>query len=79
MTLKGKRTLIFAVLLIVAGGLEAKWKLLQPFLTPETYGISLVIIGAIVAILRALTTTPLFMAWLDADGDQSWPKESGLQ
>jgi hypothetical protein len=71
MTLKGKRTLIFAALLIIAGVVETKWALLQPYLAPDTYGIGLIVIGVIVACLRSITSTALFQEWLGSGEEKT--------
>ncbi len=62
--MKGYRTLIFAVLLALAGTLELQFKLLQPYMTPGRYAVASIAIAAVVAVLRVLTNTPVFQAYL---------------
>lgn len=53
------RTMIFSLLLVVFGAIEAGFPYLQNIIDPAYYGSILVIIGVIVAVLRFLTTGPL--------------------
>jgi hypothetical protein len=52
------KTINFAAILAVLGVVEANFQVLQPFLG-EHYGTLLVVIGAITAGLRVVTTQPL--------------------
>lgn len=55
--MKGYRTLLFAVLLAIAGALEQfDWVQVIP---EQWSGIALAVIGVIVAWLRKITTSPL--------------------
>jgi hypothetical protein len=49
----------FAFALAVLGALFELFPYLQSLLDPRFYGVSLVVIGIIVAVLRFLTTQPL--------------------
>lgn len=69
MTLKGNRTMLFAVLLVFTGILEQKWPLMQQLLSPDAYDIGLIVIGIIVGFLRAITDTPMFQAYLNNEPD----------
>ena len=53
------RTMWFSFALVVFGALEAGFPYLQSIIDPQYYGIILVSIGVIVAILRFLTTGPV--------------------
>ena len=53
------RTMWFSFALVVFGALEAGFPYLQSVIDPQYYGIILVTIGVIVAILRFLTTGPV--------------------
>lgn len=59
MRMRKSRTMWFAFLLVVFGALEAGFPYLQNIIDPRYYGIILVTIGIIVAILRFLTTGPI--------------------
>ena len=53
------RTMWFSFALVVFGALEAGFPYLQSVIDPQYYGIILVTIGVIVAVLRFLTTGPM--------------------
>lgn len=53
------KTMWFAFALAVLGALFELFPYLQSLLDPRFYGVSLVVIGIIVAVLRFLTTQPL--------------------
>lgn len=53
------KTMWFSLLLVIFGALEAGFPYLQNIIDPQYYGILLVSIGVIVAILRFITTGPL--------------------
>lgn len=53
------KTMWFSLLLVVFGALEAGFPYLQNIIDPQYYGILLVSIGVIVAVLRFLTTGPV--------------------
>ena len=53
------KTMWFSLLLVVFGALEAGFPYLQNIIDPQYYGILLVSIGVIVAILRFITTGPV--------------------
>jgi hypothetical protein len=53
------RTMWFSLLLVVFGALLDNFSYLQSVIDQRYYGILLVIIGVIVAILRFLTTGPV--------------------
>lgn len=53
------KTMWFSFLLVVLGVVYDNFSYVQNIIDPRFYGISLIIIGAIVAILRFITTMPL--------------------
>jgi hypothetical protein len=53
------RTMWFSFLLVVFGALYDNFSYLQNIIDPKYYGIMLVIIGIVVAILRFLTSQPM--------------------
>jgi len=53
------RTMWFSLLLVIFGALEAGFPYLQSVIDPQYYGVILVTIGVIVAVLRFLTIGPL--------------------
>ena len=53
------RTMWFSFALVIFGALEAGFPYLQSVIDPQYYGVILVTIGVIVAVLRFLTTGPL--------------------
>lgn len=53
------RTMWFSLLLVIFGALEAGFPYLQNIIDPKYYGILLVGIGIIVAVLRFITTGPV--------------------
>jgi hypothetical protein len=59
LTIKGYRTVIFAVILAILGAAQVLLPNLQGVITPELYGYITFGIGVMIAGLRAVTTTPL--------------------
>ena len=53
------KTMWFSLLLVVLGALMDNFSYLQSVIDPQYYGIILVVIGIIVAILRFITTEPV--------------------
>lgn len=53
------KTMWFSLLLVIFGALEAGFPYLQNIIDPKYYGILLVGIGVIVAVLRFITTGPV--------------------
>lgn len=53
------KTIWLGLLLVILGALYDNFSYLQEIIEPKVYGITLVIIGIIVAILRFVTTLPL--------------------
>lgn len=53
------KTIWLGLLLVVLGALYDNFSYLQDLIHPKVYGISLVVIGVAVAILRFVTTLPL--------------------
>ena len=53
------RTMVFSFLLVVFGALLDNFSYLQSVIDQRYYGIILVVIGVIVAVLRFLTTGPM--------------------
>ena len=59
MKVRKSKTMWFAFALVVFGALEAGFPYLQNIIDPKYYGILLVAIGVIFAILRFVTTQPI--------------------
>lgn len=55
------KTIMFGLFLAVLGTIQATLETFSTILTPEVYGVVTVVIGAIVAALRYVTTMPLDM------------------
>jgi hypothetical protein len=53
------KTMWFSLALVIFGAIEAGFPYLQTVIDPQYYGILLVAIGVIVAILRFITTGPV--------------------
>ena len=53
------RTMWFSLLLVIFGALEAGFPYLQNIIDAQYYGVLLVSIGVIVAVLRFITTGPV--------------------
>ena len=53
------RTMWFSFLLVVLGAVLDNFSYLQNVIDPKYYGVILVVIGVIVAILRFITTQPM--------------------
>jgi len=59
MNILKSRTIIFSILLAVMGVVQASMNVFTPYLSAQGMGFATVLIGAIVGVLRVLTTTPL--------------------
>lgn len=57
--MRHSKTMWFSLALVVLGALFDLFPTLQSILDPKYYSISLVIIGLVVAVLRALTKEPI--------------------
>lgn len=55
--MKGYRTLLFALLLAVAGAVQATLPAVQKYVTPELYGWATMGVAVLVAIFRIATDT----------------------
>lgn len=53
------RTMWFSFLLVVLGALLDNFSYLQSVIDPKYYGVSLVVIGILVAVLRFVTVSPI--------------------
>ena len=53
------KTMVFSILLAMAGAFQATMGVFSPYMTPEAYGLFTVAVAGVVAILRILTTMPL--------------------
>lgn len=53
------RTMWFSFLLVVFGALLDNFSYLQNVIDPKYYGVILVVIGIVVAVLRFITTQPM--------------------
>ena len=53
------KTMWFSFALVVFGALFDNFSYVQDIIDPRYYGVSLVVIGIIVAVLRFITTQPL--------------------
>lgn len=59
MKARKSKTMWFAFALVVFGAIEAGFPYLQTVIDPAYYGVLLMLIGVIVAILRFVTTQPI--------------------
>jgi hypothetical protein len=57
--MRKSKTMWFALLLVIFGALEAGFPYLESVIAQQYYGVLLVAIGVIVAILRFITTKPI--------------------
>ena len=57
--MRHSKTMWFSLALVIFGALEAGFPYLQNIIDPQYYGVILVAIGIIVAILRFYTTKPM--------------------
>ncbi len=57
--MRQSKTMWFSLALVIFGALEAGFPYLESVIDPRYYGIILVAIGVIVAILRFITTGPI--------------------
>ena len=59
MRARKSKTMWFAFALVVLAAIEAGFPYLQTILDPAYYGVLLMVIGIVVAVLRFITTEPL--------------------
>ena len=57
--MRQSKTMWFSLALVIFGALEAGFPYLQSVIDPRYYGVILVAIGIVVAILRFITTGPV--------------------
>ena len=57
--MRHSKTMWFSLALVIFGALEAGFPYLQSVIDPRYYGVILVAIGIVVAILRFITTGPV--------------------
>lgn len=57
--MRQSKTMWFSLALVILGALFDLFPTLQSILDPKYYSISLVVIGLVVAVLRALTKDPI--------------------
>lgn len=57
--MRQSKTMWFSLALVIFGALEAGFPYLESVIDPRYYGIILIAIGVIVAILRFITTGPV--------------------
>jgi hypothetical protein len=57
--MRKSKTMWFALLLVILGFVADNFSYVQSVIDPKYYGISYIAIGAIVAVLRFVTTKPL--------------------
>lgn len=57
--IRHSKTMWFSLALVIFGSLEAGFPYLQNVIDQQYYGVILVVIGIIVAILRFITTGPI--------------------
>lgn len=53
------KTMLFSIALAVLGVIELNMSLLSTYMSQEVYGIFVIVVGAITAVLRLLTTTSI--------------------
>lgn len=53
------KTMIFSILLAVLGVVELNMSIFSTFMSEEIYGVFVIVVGMITAILRVVTTTSL--------------------
>lgn len=53
------KTIIFSILLALLGVVEASFQVFASMMTPQAYGLVLMGVSCVVAILRIVTTLPL--------------------
>jgi hypothetical protein len=53
------KTILFSVLLAVVGVIEASFQVFAPMMSPQAYGLVLMGVSCVVAVLRIVTTLPL--------------------
>lgn len=57
--MRKSKTMWFALALVILGFVAENFNYVQDIIDPKYYGISYIIIGVVVAILRFVTTVPL--------------------
>ena len=57
--MRRSKTMIFALLLVVLGVIYDNFSYVQNILDPRFYGVSYIVIGIVVAVLRFYTVKPL--------------------
>ena len=57
--MRRSKTMIFALLLVVLGVIYDNFSYIQNIIDPRVYGITYIVIGVVVAILRFYTVKPL--------------------
>lgn len=57
--MRKSKTMWFALALVVLGFIADNFNYVQNIIDPQYYGISYIIIGVVVAVLRFVTTVPL--------------------
>lgn len=53
------KTMIFSILLAILGVIEMNMSVFSNYMTEETYGLFVIFIGVVTAVLRILTTTSI--------------------
>jgi hypothetical protein len=57
--MRKSKTMWFALILVILGFVADNFNYVQNVIDPQYYGISYIVIGVVVAILRFITTQPL--------------------
>jgi hypothetical protein len=57
--MRKSKTMWFALLLVILGFVADNFSYVQGVIDPKYYGVSYIVIGTIVAVLRFVTTMPL--------------------
>ena len=57
--MRKSKTMWFALILVILGFIADNFNYVQNVIDPRYYGISYIIIGVVVAVLRFVTTVPL--------------------
>ena len=59
MKARKSKTMWFSLALVVFGALADNFSYVQNIISPQYYGVSFIVIGVIVAVLRFITTQPI--------------------